>query len=167
MDARGQGAGLGVTPLTVSALGDPAGRLHGSPHSPLSRQWTTDRRTAEGKADVHREFLTPNDEEVHEAVGEWPDSDESGTRILTLRDDSGQSLILSYDALARSVRIRCANDQGIEMLDLFRESATRLSFTSGQSTKHIHIDFRTGECAGTMEIQVTPHLSVHDRLLYQ
>ncbi|MFD5269447.1 hypothetical protein [Streptomyces sp. NPDC058335] len=116
---------------------------------------------------MYREFITPDDEEVYEAVGEWPDSDESGARILTLHDDSGQSLTFSYDALARSVRIRWVNEQGIEMMDLFRESATRLSFTSGQSTKHIRIDFHTGECTGTMEIQVTPHLSVRDRLLFQ
>lgn len=119
------------------------------------------------KVDVYREFLTPDDEEVYEAVGEWPDSDESGARTLTLRGDSGQSLIFSYDALARSVRIRWVNDQGIEMMDIFRESATRLSFTSGQSAKHILIDFQTGECTGTLEIQVTPHLSVRDRLLFQ
>jgi hypothetical protein len=118
-------------------------------------------------ADVYREFLTPDDEEVYEATGEWPDSDESGARTLTLRDNSGQSLFFSYDALARSVRIRWVNDRGIEMMDVYRESATRLSFTSGGSTSHISIDFHTGECAGVMEIQVTPQLSVRDRLLFQ
>ncbi|MFJ4696120.1 hypothetical protein [Streptomyces sp. NPDC088766] len=119
------------------------------------------------KVNVYREFLTPDDEEVYEAIGEWPDSDENGTRILTLEDASGQSIAFSYDALARSVRIRWVNDQGIEMLDSFREGATRLSVTSEQSTKHISIDFHTGECAGTMVIQVAPHFSVHDRLLFQ
>jgi hypothetical protein len=91
------------------------------------------------KADVYREFLTPDDEEVYEAIGEWPESDESGARVLTMQNNSGQSLIFSYDALARSVRIRWMNDRGIEMLDFFRESATRLSFTSCQSTKQIKI----------------------------
>ncbi len=116
---------------------------------------------------MYREFLTPDDEEVYEATGEWPESDESGARVLTLRDDSGQSIIFSYDAPARSVRIRWVNDRGVEMLDFFRESATRLSFASGQSTKHMSIDFHTGECVGVMEIQVTPHLWVRDRLLFQ
>ncbi len=116
---------------------------------------------------MYREFLTPDDEEVYEAIGEWPDSDESGTRFLTLQDNSGQSITFSYDALARSVRIRWVNEQGVEILDFFRESATRLSFTSGQSTKHISIDFHTGECAGTTEIQLMPRLSVRDRLLLQ
>ncbi|MEV6617182.1 hypothetical protein AB0N31_25700 [Streptomyces sp. NPDC051051] len=115
---------------------------------------------------MYREFIIPDDEEIHETTGEWPCSDESGARVLALRNDSGQSLVLSYDAPARSVRIRWVDDRGIEVLDVFRESATRLSFTSGRSTQHISIDFDMGECTGTMEIRVTPHLSVSDRLLF-
>lgn len=116
---------------------------------------------------MYREFIYPDDKEVYEAIGEWPDSDEIGARILTLQDDAGQSLTFSYDGLARSIRIRWVNHQGIEIVDFFREGATRLSFTSGHSTKNIVIDFHSGECTGTMEIQVTPHLSVRDRLLFQ
>lgn len=116
---------------------------------------------------MYREFVTPDDQEVYEATGQWPNVDESGARVLTLRDDAGQSVVFSYDAVGRSVRIRWVNDQGVEMLDVFRESATRLSFTSGNSAKGISIDFHMGECAGTMEIHVTPHFSVSDRLLFQ
>jgi YD repeat-containing protein len=116
---------------------------------------------------MYREFIYPDDKDVYEAIGEWPDSDEIGARILTLQDNSGQSLTFSYDGLARSVRIHWVNNQGIEIVDFFQGGATRLSFTSGQSTKNIVIDFHTGECTGTTEIQVTPHLSVRDRLLFQ
>jgi hypothetical protein len=49
------------------------------------------------KADVYREFIIPDDEEVYEAVGEWPDSEESGARVLTVQDNSGQSLIFSVN----------------------------------------------------------------------
>ncbi|MEU2247327.1 hypothetical protein [Streptomyces sp. NPDC019224] len=111
--------------------------------------------------------MTPDDEEVYEATGEWPDADESGARVLTLHDDAGQSILFSYDAVGRSVRIRWVNDQGVEMLDVFREGATRLSFASGNSAKGISIEFHTGECAGSLEIQVTPRISVSDRLLFQ
>jgi hypothetical protein len=38
------------------------------------------------KAGVYREFRIPDDEEVYEAIGEWPDSDESGARVLTVQD---------------------------------------------------------------------------------
>ncbi|MGX4688755.1 hypothetical protein [Streptomyces sp. JNUCC 63] len=116
---------------------------------------------------MYREFFTPDDEEVYEAIGEWPDSDENGARILTLRDVSGQSLTLSYDALGRSVRVRWVSNQGVEMVDVYREGATRLSFTSGGSAMNISIDFHMGECAGVMDIQVAPHLAVQDRLLFQ
>ncbi|MGC4944972.1 hypothetical protein ACLQ2N_01970 [Streptomyces sp. DT224] len=116
---------------------------------------------------MYREFLTPDDEEVYEATGEWPEADESGARVLTLHDEAGQSVSFSYDAVGRSVRIRWANDQGAEVLDIFREGATRLSFTSGNAAKGFAVDFHTGECAGTLEIQVTPRISVSDRLLVQ
>ncbi|NEC65396.1 hypothetical protein [Streptomyces sp. SID9727] len=116
---------------------------------------------------MYREFLTPDDKEIYEATGQWPDADESGARVLTLHDEAGQSVSFSYDAVGGSVRIRWANDQGAEVLDIFREGATRLSFTSGNSSKGISIEFHMGECAGTMEIQVTPRISVRDRLLFQ
>lgn len=116
---------------------------------------------------MYREFFTPDDEEVYEATGEWPDADENGARVITFRDISGQSLKLSYDALERSVRVRWESDQGFEMADIYREGATRLSFTSGEAAKNIFIDFHMGECAGVMEIQITPHLAVKDRILFQ
>ncbi|WP_055691947.1 hypothetical protein [Streptomyces prasinus] len=116
---------------------------------------------------MYREFFAPDDEEVHEAVGEWPDSDENGARILTLRDTSGQSLVLSYDALERSVRVRWVNNQGVDLMDIYREGATHLSFISTKSTKNISIDFRVGECAGVLDIQAAPQLTVRDRLLFQ
>ncbi|WP_241989823.1 hypothetical protein [Streptomyces sp. AC1-42W] len=122
--------------------------------------------TWEVKADMYGEFLTPDDEAVYEATGEWPDADESGARVLTLHDDTGQSVVFSYDAVGRSVRIRWVNDQGVGMMDLFREGATRLSFTSGNSAKGISIEFHMGECTGSLDIQVTPRISVSDRLLF-
>ncbi|MGW3679430.1 hypothetical protein [Streptomyces prasinus] len=116
---------------------------------------------------MYREFFVPEDEEVYEAVGEWPDSDENGARILTLRDTSGQSLAFSYHALERSVRVRRVNNQGVDVMDIYREGATRLSFTSTKSTKNILIDFHMGECAGVLDIQAAPQLAVRDRLLFQ
>ncbi len=115
---------------------------------------------------MYREFLTPDDEEVYQSVGEWPDSDEDGVRTLTFRDDSGQSLVFSYDALTRSVRVRWKNHRGVDMVDIYREGATRLSFAPGKLTGNIFVDFEMGDCAGILEIQITPQLKVQDRLLY-
>ncbi|MDN5385254.1 hypothetical protein QEP66_24810 [Streptomyces sp. LB8] len=116
---------------------------------------------------MYGEFFTPDDEEVYDTIGEWPDSDENGTRILTFQDASGQSLVLSYHALGRSVRVRWMNDQGVELVDVFREGATRLAFTPGKTTKSISIEFDMGGCAGVMDIQVAPQLAIQDRLLFQ
>lgn len=116
---------------------------------------------------MYREFFTPTDEEVFEAIGEWPESDENGVRILTLQDSSGQSLVFSYAALERSVRVRWMNNQGVQLMDAYREGATRLSFPFGKSTKNISIEFHTGECAGVMDIQAYPQFEIQDRLLFQ
>ncbi|EFE65903.1 conserved hypothetical protein [Streptomyces viridosporus ATCC 14672] len=115
---------------------------------------------------MYREFLTPEDEEVYQSVGEWPDSNEDGVRTLTFRDNFEQSLIFSYDALTRSVRVRWVNNHGVDMVDIYREGATRLSFTPGKSTGSIFVDFEMGEFTGVMEIKITPQLKVQDRLLF-
>lgn len=117
--------------------------------------------------EMYREFLAPSDEDVFEAIGEWPESDESGASVLAWYDHDGGSLVLSYDVLARSVRVRWTNGRGDELLDVYRESATRLAFGRTQVATHAIVEFHMGECAGTMEIQVAPSLSVRDRLLYQ
>ncbi|GJF22141.1 hypothetical protein ABT322_03760 [Streptomyces flaveolus] len=116
---------------------------------------------------MYQEFLTPDDEEVYKALGEWPDSNEDGVRTLTLRDASGQTLVFSYDVLSRSVSMRWTNEQGAELLDVFREGATRLSVAGGGTGTGISVDFHMGECAGATDIRVTPALSVRDRLLFQ
>lgn len=115
---------------------------------------------------MYREFLAPSDEEVLEATGKWPDTDEDGARVLTWREGDGESLVLSYDVLARSVRVRWSRG-GEVLLDVFRESATRLSFTSGPSATQASVDFHMGACAGVLEVQVVPHFFVRDRLLFR
>ncbi|MEV5737661.1 hypothetical protein [Streptomyces sp. NPDC052292] len=113
-----------------------------------------------------REFLAPRDEEVLDAIGQWPDTDESGARVLTWHSDDGACLVLSYDVVGRSVRVRWTYDDKL-LLDIFRESATRLAFTSDPSAMYVSVDFHMGETVGALEIQVTPNFSVRDRLLFQ
>ncbi|MER6474085.1 hypothetical protein [Streptomyces collinus] len=115
---------------------------------------------------MYREFLAPRDEDVLDAIGQWPDTDESGARVLSWHSEDGASLVLSYDVLGRSVRVRWTNGDEL-LLDIFRESATRLAFTSDPSAMHISVDFHMGESAGALEIQVTPNFCVRDRLLFQ
>ncbi|MER7917842.1 MULTISPECIES: hypothetical protein [unclassified Streptomyces] len=116
---------------------------------------------------MYREFIVPDDEEVFNKIGEWPEADENGARAITCQpDDGGDALIFSYDTLSRSVRVRWTKRNGDDVLDIYREGATRLTFSSASQAKHIVIEFNLGECAGVLEIQVSPSLSVQDRLLY-
>ncbi|MFI2759562.1 hypothetical protein ACH5A3_11875 [Streptomyces echinatus] len=115
---------------------------------------------------MHREFIVPEDEKILEAIGTWPETEESGARLLKWEGSEGDSLTLSYDVLSRSVRARWTGRDGNELLDMYREGASRLTVSSSPSAALISIEFNTGECAGALEIQVTPSLSVRDRLLY-
>ncbi|WP_244317605.1 hypothetical protein [Streptomyces bauhiniae] len=110
--------------------------------------------------------MFPDDEEVFDIVGEWPEIQESGARVLTWRSDEGM-FVLSYEAVTRSVRVRWSNVEGDALLDVYREGATRLTFISTPSTVGAQIDFSVGECAGVMEIDIFPRISVQDRLLFQ
>ncbi|MEU9920451.1 hypothetical protein AB0H51_03855 [Streptomyces griseoluteus] len=112
------------------------------------------------------DFLFPGDEEVFGAVGEWPEIQESGARVLTWRSDE-EVLVLSYEAVTRSVRVCWSNVDGDSLLDVYREGAARLAFTSTPSAVGAQIDFSVGECAGVMEIDISPRISVRDRLLFR
>jgi hypothetical protein len=113
---------------------------------------------------MYREFAVPDDEEIFSVIGEWPAMDENATRTLTWRQNEGDSLILSYNPLSRSVRARWTSGNGDELLDVYREGATRLTATP--SATHLSIEFHMGECTGEIQIQVAPKFRIQDRLLY-
>ncbi|MET8663268.1 hypothetical protein ABZV87_02915 [Streptomyces tendae] len=115
---------------------------------------------------MYREFIVPDDQEILEAIGEWPETEEDGeARCLTLQGEEQECILLSYDALGRSVRVRWRNREGKETLDIFREGATRMSVHNGKSVTYLSLEFHVGECAGKMEIQVFPHFTLRDQLL--
>jgi hypothetical protein len=115
---------------------------------------------------MYREFTVPDDEEIFSLIGEWPTMDENGTRTLTWRQSEGDSLILSYDPLSRSVRARWTSGNGDELLDVYREGATRLTASATPSATQLSVEFHMGECVGEMQIQVAPKFRIQDRLLY-
>ncbi len=116
---------------------------------------------------MYREFIVPDDHEILETIGEWPEAEESSSvRLLTLQGEGDASISFSYDALARSVRVRWKNGKGQDILDVFREGATRMAVYSSESAKYILLDFHMGECVGKMEIQTSPNLAVKDHLLF-
>jgi hypothetical protein len=116
---------------------------------------------------MYREFIAPSDQEIIEQLGEWPETEEeSGARVLTLRGPNGESMLFSYDTLARSVRVRWKNREGEQILDLFRESATSMTVHADSASSRILIDFDMGECGGRMEVSILPSMSIMDRLIF-
>jgi YD repeat-containing protein len=116
---------------------------------------------------MYREFIVPDDQEILEAIGEWPEVEEdSEARLLVFRGEGGESIRFTYDALARSVRVQWKSGHGETLVDIFREGATRLTAHSDKSIAYIALEFVMGECAGKMEIQVRPKMAVKDHLLF-
>lgn len=71
-------------------------------HAVYARRHCRERRKRD--AELHREFAIPDDEEILNALGKLPETDESGTRTLTWNGNEGDSLMLSYDALSEDIR---------------------------------------------------------------
>ncbi|WP_329266619.1 hypothetical protein [Streptomyces pseudovenezuelae] len=116
---------------------------------------------------MYREFIVPSDQEIIEQLGEWPEvEEESGARALALRGSKGESVLFSYDTLGRSVRVRWRNAEGEQVLDLFRESATRMTVYADNVSRRIILDFDMGECGGRMEISILPMVAIKDHLIF-
>ena len=116
---------------------------------------------------MYREFIAPGDQEIIEQLGEWPEEEEErGARMLTFRGVNGESMLFSYDTLARSVRVRWENREGEQILDLFRESATRMTVHADRTTSRILVDFDMGECGGRMEVSILPGMAIRDHLIF-
>ncbi|MGW2646762.1 hypothetical protein ACWC2T_18005 [Streptomyces sp. NPDC001393] len=116
---------------------------------------------------MYREFIVPDDQEILEAIGEWPETEEDGeARFLSLQSEEQGVIRLSYQPTARSVRVRWLDRNGEEIVDLFREGATLMTVHSGANSAAISLEFQMGECAGVMEIQVLPKFAFKDHLLF-
>ncbi|BAC70970.1 hypothetical protein AQJ43_02310 [Streptomyces avermitilis] len=115
---------------------------------------------------MHREFTVPDDHEILDTLGEWPETDEDGSaRLLKLSGGEDGDVLLSYDSLSQSVRVRWINPAGEKILDLFREGAIKMSVTATANNTSITLDFSLGECSGEINIQISPRLVITDRIL--
>ncbi|MFJ9962282.1 hypothetical protein [Streptomyces avermitilis] len=116
---------------------------------------------------MYQEFTVPDDQEILDALGEWPEVDEGGSaRLLKLPGGEDGDVLLSYDSLSQSVRVRWINPAGEQILDLFREGATKMSVTTTANSTSIALEFRLGEHNGEINIQISPHLAITDRILF-
>lgn len=112
---------------------------------------------------MYREFIVPSDQEILEAVCEWPE-EEGETRIITLQGENSDSIIFSYNSLATSIRILWKNEDSEEVLDIFREGATLMRVGSTAHGSFISIQFDTGDFSGRTEISISSKFRVTDQL---
>lgn len=116
--------------------------------------------------EISQEFIVPDDMEVLEATGEWPEVDDAGVHRIACRGADGDFLFVSYSPIEKSVRVRWGKSNGDELLDLFREGATRLTVTSDRQGTHLVAEYRVGDSVGNLDIQTSPRFTVRDRLLF-
>lgn len=119
-----------------------------------------------GVVKISQEFIVPDDIEVRETIGEWPEVDEEGVHHIACRGEAGDCLFLSYSPVQKSVRVRWDRSNGDEFLDLFREGATKLTVASDRRGSLLIAEYRVGDSVGNLDIQTSPRFAVRDRLLF-
>ncbi|MFJ6699317.1 hypothetical protein ACIQM4_24990 [Streptomyces sp. NPDC091272] len=115
---------------------------------------------------MYNEFTTPEQQEFLDTFGEWPVVIEGNVHQVTLYDEKRETLVLSFDPLGQSIRIRWTDSDGRELLDVFREGATHLRITNAPGSAGLVAQFKLEEQIGEMHIQVFPGISIRDQMLF-
>jgi hypothetical protein len=117
---------------------------------------------------TYRQFVVPADAEILDALGVEPEPSADEPTIRSIRVDSGagEQVVFSYDVPGRSVRVRWLRDS-TPVLDLYRESATRLTVESGRGEARLTVTFESEGLGGDLEVQVYPAVRITDSLLFR
>lgn len=112
------------------------------------------------------EFLVPEDTELLEVFGvaSEADSAEDSTRVLHITGGADEEIVLSYDIPGRSINLRYSR-AGVNVVDIFREGATRFTVGNKDHRTSILLTFESGSLTGETRIQVWPNVHIEDRLL--
>jgi hypothetical protein len=116
----------------------------------------------------HERFEVPDDEEIFESLGLWPDpvaGEEPWVRRLTNQDSAGRQLILHYDSLGRSVSIQLVEAQGV-VVEILREGAVRL-LPARSSATVVTVEFRSDDQAGSMELDFGDPVRITEKTLFR
>ena len=112
-------------------------------------------------------FEIPSDQELEEvsySIGGAIENGEEYIRTLTWSVTPGSGEI-TYDMLGRSVHVLFFDSERRKFVDIVREGAFRLVFVRGPANCEAVVEFDAESLAGTMRIQLTPHLAIHDSML--
>ncbi|MFG2628624.1 hypothetical protein [Streptomyces sp. NPDC048473] len=112
------------------------------------------------------EFVTPDPQEVVNALGVEPEITGETQRTVNLVDVTGEDLAFSYDAVGQSVAVRWCAPSGKVMLNLFREGAILLRVQEGDGGTQLIVEFETRDTAGELRLQVFPEVSITETSLF-
>ena len=116
---------------------------------------------------IYRQFVVPDEVDILATIGTEPeavDGEEPTVRQLRFEAPNETWLMLAYDLLARSVRLRWGQGDDT-LIDLYREGAVRLVPQWRDQSGSIRIDFETDELSGALTVNVHPTLSISDDML--
>jgi len=112
---------------------------------------------------MYQEFRVPDDHDLEAVLGVEPvPGDEVGVRHVRLRSGDGCEILVTTDALGRSVTVKVIQE-GEERFSLFREGAVEL--IASDSSPQIVVDFRTGDTKGRLKLALTPELHIDESTL--
>ncbi|MFJ2267433.1 hypothetical protein ACIOHO_13835 [Streptomyces sp. NPDC087849] len=112
------------------------------------------------------EFVTPDPQEIVNALGVEPEITGETQRTVNLVDVTGEDLTLSYDAVGQSVNVRWCTPLGKVKLNLFREGAILLRVQEGGGATQLVVEFETRDTAGELRLQVFPEVSITETSLF-
>ncbi|EME22385.1 hypothetical protein [Rhodococcus triatomae] len=115
---------------------------------------------------MYRQFVIPDLDELslYQQIDTAPVEGEPGVFALRASAQGGESLELVIDSLGRSVRLVISAD-GSQLLDVYRESATKLSIKETSDELIMTVSFAVDELAGELEMSIGRHVRVKDVLL--
>ncbi|MFE2426581.1 hypothetical protein ACFXJ5_07480 [Streptomyces sp. NPDC059373] len=109
-------------------------------------------------------FSTPEEIEIIEKLGVAPEESEEGLLQTIHLDTEGGSLLLSYSLTGRSVRFLWKLGAN-QLVEIFREGATRIRLISESERTYFLIDFEMSGSTARLEIGIYPFVSINDNLL--
>ncbi|MFJ2587962.1 hypothetical protein [Streptomyces sp. NPDC087538] len=119
-----------------------------------------------GENSLPTEFVTPDPQEIINALGVEPEITGETQRTVNLAEITGEDLALSYDAVGQSVNLRWCAPSGKVMLNLFREGAILLRVQDGGGKTQLVMEFETRDTAGEIRVQVFPEVSIAETSLF-
>ncbi|WP_328625775.1 hypothetical protein OHA88_14105 [Streptomyces sp. NBC_00353] len=115
---------------------------------------------------MHKEFVTPDPQDIVNALGVEAEITGDTQRTLKLIDVTGEDLIFSFDSIGQSVSVSWCTSSGRDILKLFREGATLLRIVEEGGETQLLTEFETQDTTGELRVCIFPEVSITDNSLF-